>query len=221
MVPLLFLLKRFGRWLVLMAMLSLALLMAWRAWLSLTYQPYTSLEQLPAGQVALVFGAEVRHNRPSAVLADRVEAAVALYHAGKVQKLLMSGDNRYLDYNEPAVMGAYAIEHNVPAEDIILDYAGRRTYDSCYRAREIFGLEAAILVTQAFHQARAAYLCQQLGVKAIGYSADKRPYLRRLRLWWEVRETLAAAAAWWDINVTRPTPVLGEKLPIKIGFEAR
>jgi SanA protein len=76
-------------------------------------------------------------------------------------------------------------------------------------------------VTQTFHQARAAYLCQQLGVKAIGYSADKRPYLRRLRLWWEVRETLAAAAAWWDINITRPTPVLGEKLPIKIGFEAR
>jgi SanA protein len=187
----LFLLKRYEHWLVLMAMLPLALLMAWRAWLNFTYQPYTSLEQLPAGQVTLVFGAEVRHNRPSAVLADRVEAAVALYHAGKVQKLLMSGDNRYLDYNEPAVMRAYTIELKVPAEDIILDYAGRRTYDSCYRAGEIFGLEAAILVTQAFHQARAAYLCQQLGVKAVGYSADKRLYLRRLRLWWEVRETLA------------------------------
>ncbi len=221
MVPLLFLLKRSGRWLVLMAMLPFTLLIAWRAWLHLTYQPYSLLEQLPAGQVALVFGAGIRNNRPSAVLADRVEAAAALYHAGKVQKLLMSGDNRYLDYNEPAVMQAYAIELKVPAEDIILDYAGRRTYDSCYRAREIFGLETAILVTQTFHQARAAYLCQQLGIKAIGYSADKRPYSRRLRLWWEVRETLAAAAAWWDINVTRPIPVLGEKLPIKVGFEAR
>ncbi len=212
--------KRYWAWLILAAALPLGLLIAWRAWLSLTHQPYTSLEQLPSGQVALVFGAGIRNNRPSAALADRVEAAAALYHAGKVQKLLMTGDNRYLDYNEPAVMQAYAIELNVPAADITLDYAGRRTYDSCYRARAIFGLEAAVLVTQAFHQARAAYLCQQLGVRAIGYTADKRAYSRRLRLWWEVRETLASAVAWWDINVTRPTPVLGEKLPIKVVFEA-
>lgn len=142
----LFLLKRSGRWPVLMAILPFALLMAWRTWLNVTYQPYTSLEQLPAGQVALVFGAGIRNNRPSAVLADRVEAAAALYHAGKVQKLLMTGDNRYLDYNEPAVMQAYAIELKVPAEDIILDYAGRRTYDSCYRAREIFGLGRSFFV---------------------------------------------------------------------------
>ena len=155
-----------------------------------------------------------RHNRPSAALADRVEAAADLYHAGKVQKLLLTGDNRFVDYNEPGVMRAYALELGVPDEDIVLDYAGRRTYDSCYRARAIFQIKAAVLVTQGFHQARAAYLCDQLGVKPVGFVADKRYYLRRLRLWWEIRETLASAVAWWDINVAQPTPILGEVIPL-------
>lgn len=193
------------------------LVMVWRNWLKSAYQThiYTAIDDLPPHQVAIVFGAGVRNNRPSAALADRVEAAAALYHAGKVHKLLMTGDNRFVDYNEPQVMKEYAQKLNVPAEDIVLDYAGRRTYDSCYRARIIFGLEAAILVTQGFHQARAAYLCDNLGVEPVGFVAANRRYRRQLRLWWDLRETLASAAAWWDINIARPRPVLGEPIPIE------
>lgn len=202
-----------------MSLLPPGLLMGWRVWLNFSYRAstYTIATEVPTQNIAIVFGAGIRQDRPSAVLADRVEAAAALYHAGKVQKLLMTGDNRFLDYNEPAVMQDYAEELNVPVEDIVLDYAGRRTYDSCYRAKAIFEVDQAVLVTQAFHQARAAYLCDQLGIKSVGLVADRRAYARSLRLWWEIRETLASAAAWWDVNIARPTPVLGEKLPIKVG----
>ncbi len=210
-------LTRVFAWLMWAGLVCLVGLIGWRVWLNWSYHTriYTSVDEVPERRVALVFGAGVRQDRPSAVLADRIEAAALLYHAGKVDKLLMTGDNRFIYYNEPAVMKAYAEELQVPAEDIVLDYAGRRTYDSCYRARAIFAVDEAVLVSQEFHLARAAYLCEQLGVEPAGFVADQRTYLRRLRWWWEVRETLATAAAWWDIHVTRPLPVLGEMLPIK------
>ena len=109
-------------------------------------------ENVPSRPVAIVFGAGLqRDGTPSPVLKDRVSMAARLYFAGKVQKLLLSGDNRFIDYNEPGSMRAFAISLGVPAEDIVLDYAGRRTYDTCYRAKTIFGLQQAILVTQSFH----------------------------------------------------------------------
>jgi SanA protein len=208
--------KKYGGGWLLAGLVLPGLLVAWRVWLNLAYATatFTAIADVPPHRVALVFGAGVRNNRPSAALADRIEAAAALYQAGRVQKLLMSGDNRFVNYNEPGVMQAYAQALGVPAQDIVLDYAGRRTYDSCYRARAIFQVTEAVLVTQGFHQARAAYLCDRLGVRSVGLVADKRYYLRRLRLWWEVRETLASAIAWWDVNVARPTPVLGEVIPI-------
>ena len=209
-------LKRFLIGVILTGGLLCLLLAGWRIWLILSYRPqlYDSTDEVPPHQVAIVFGAGIRNNRPSPALADRVAAAAALYHAGKVQKLLMSGDNRFIYYNEPEVMKVYAQELNVPAEDIVLDYAGRRTYDTCYRARAIFEIKAAILVTQGFHLVRAAYLCEQFGVKPVGLVADRPRYFRRLPLWWEVRETVASAVAWWDVNIARPTPVLGEVIPI-------
>ena len=88
----------------------------------------------------------------------------------------MSGDNRFIDYNEPGAMQAFALELGIPEEDIVLDYAGRRTYDTCYRAGEIFQLETAILVTQEFHLPRALYICNVLDIKAVGVSADVRTY---------------------------------------------
>ena len=109
-----------------------------------------------------------RNGTPTPVLQDRIETAADLYFAGKVEKLLMSGDNRFIYYNEPGAMREYAISLGVPEEDIVLDYAGRRTYDTCYRAKAIFGLEKAILVTQAFHMPRALYTCNQLGVESPG-----------------------------------------------------
>jgi SanA protein len=165
--------------------------------------------------VAIVFGAGLRWDgTPSPVLRDRVATAAQLYFDGKVHKLLMSGDNRYLDYNEPGAMQAYALQLGVPAEDIVLDYAGRRTYDTCYRARDIFQVESAILVTQTFHLPRAIYVCNRLGLPAVGVSADQRLYRRPARLFWSLRETLATLIALWEVHIARPLPVLGDPEPI-------
>jgi SanA protein len=172
-------------------------------------------ETVPARQVAIVFGAGLmRDGSPTAVLRDRVSVAARLYFDGKVEKLLMSGDNSTLYYNEPGAMQQYAIDLGVPEDAIVLDYAGRRTYDTCYRARHIFEVSDAILVTQSFHLPRALYTCNRLGVSAIGVPADLRPYLRRAMAFWNLREIPATLRALWEVHVTRPLPILGEPEPI-------
>jgi SanA protein len=174
-----------------------------------------SVESVLADRVAIVFGAGLRRDgTPSPVLRDRIATAARLYFEGKVEKLLMSGDNRFEDYNEPGAMKDYALELGIPAKDIVLDYAGRRTYDTCYRARDIFRLNSAILVTQAFHLPRALYICNQLGLPAVGVPADQREYRQASRVYWSIRETLATMAALWEVHVTRPVPVLGDPEPI-------
>src|SRR5258706_1690913 len=125
----------------------------------------TESEVLAGRRVAIIFGAGLlRDGGPTAVLQDRIRRAANLYFAGKVEKLLMSGDNRFVDYNEPESMRQYALSLGVPDEAIVRDYAGRSTYDTCYRAKAIFGVSAAILVTQKFHLPRAIFLCNMLGV---------------------------------------------------------
>jgi SanA protein len=177
---------------------------------------YTDIHAVPPAPIALVLGAGLqRDGLPTPALHDRVATAVDLYKAGIVKKLLMSGDNRFVNYNEPAAMKTLAIRLGVPAQDIVLDYAGRRTYDSCYRAKEIFGVQRAVIVSQAFHLDRALFLCDAVGIPAVGISADRAAYGTALR-WWKLREVLATGAAWWDVNVRHPVPVLGEKLPIKM-----
>jgi SanA protein len=174
-----------------------------------------STDQVPEHKVAIVFGAGLwRDGSPTPVLRDRVETAAKLYFAGKVEKLLMSGDNSYLDYNEPGAMRGYALELGVPDDAIVLDYAGRRTYDTCYRAKHIFGVEEAILVTQAFHMPRALYVCNQLDLDSVGVVANSRLYRRGSVVWWQMRETPATLVALWEVLVTHPEPILGEKEPI-------
>ena len=130
-----------------------------------------SVADAPSAPVAVVFGAGLQKDgTPSPVLKDRVTAAVQLYQAGKVKKLLMSGDNRFVDYNEPASMRDYALSQGVPEEAIVLDFAGRRTYDTCYRARDIFGLDDILVVTQKFHLPRAIFTCSGMGSNSKGFS---------------------------------------------------
>lgn len=170
------------------------------------------IEDSPSSPVAVVFGAGLmRDGSPTAVLQDRVSTAARLYKAGKVNKILMSGDNRRIDYNEPRSMQELAVSLGVPEEDIILDYAGLRTYDTCYRARDIFGLSEAILITQRFHLPRAVFTCNSLGIKAVGVIADQRQYTTTSYGYWKLRETLASLIALLDIWVFKPLPILGEK----------
>jgi SanA protein len=175
------------------------------------YEPQTATYH----RVAIVFGAGLqRDGTPAAVLRDRVTIASELYFAGKVDKLLMSGDNRTIYYNEPQAMHDYAVRLGVPSKDIVLDYAGQRTYDTCYRARDIFGLDDAILVTQAFHLPRAIYTCNTLGIQVIGVPADRRNYSRGPYIFWNIRELLATINAVWELHYARPLPILGRFEPI-------
>jgi vancomycin permeability regulator SanA len=170
---------------------------------------------VPSKRVAIVFGAGLwRDGSPTPVLRDRVATAADLYFSGKVEKLLLSGDNSSIYYNEPAAMHEYALSLGVPERDITLDYAGRRTYDTCYRARVIFGLKDAILVTQAFHLPRAVYTCNMLGLPAIGVPADQREYRRRSLLYWNSREIPATLVALLEVHITHPLPILGKPEPI-------
>ena len=174
-----------------------------------TYQ----VDDVPSVRAAIVFGAGLTASgAPTAVLKDRVTTAVNLYQAGKVEKILMSGDNSHISYNEPGAMKSYALDLGMPEEDIVLDYAGRRTYDTCYRAGAIFQLDQAILVTQKFHLSRALYTCNGLGVESVGVEADLRPY--RDEEFWKIREIGASLVAFIQVHLTQPEPILGDIEPI-------
>jgi SanA protein len=208
--------KMFLKILFVLAVLGLLILIISRLVTGVYARPKTyTAADVPARRVAIVFGAGLwRDGTATPVLHDRVQTAANLYFAGKVEKLLMSGDNRFVEYNEPAVMRELAISIGVPEDAIVLDYAGRRTYDTCYRAKAIFGVTEAILVTQAFHLPRTIFLCSQLGVDSAGVAADLRVYRKSSVLYWNMRELLATVAALWDVNISHPVPVLGDPEPI-------
>ena len=201
-----------------LALIVLGLLVLFLPRIITTISSWTRIYQVndaPTERVAIVFGAGLnRDGTPTAILRDRVETAAQLYFDGKVQKLLMSGDNRFVNYNEPEAMRQYALSLGVPSDAIVLDYAGRRTYDTCYRAKAIFGLDSALLVTQQFHLPRALFLCNALGLKAVGVKADNGQYRKLYMLIWNIREQLATVGAFVDVYLTKPLPVLGNPEPI-------
>jgi SanA protein len=168
---------------------------------------FRDVAAVPRKRVAIVFGAQVLPGgRLSSALAYRVDAAIALYKAGKVERLLMTGDNRTPEYDEPTAMRNYAVARGVPADAIERDYAGLRTYDSCYRARSVFGVrpDEAILVTQEYHLSRALFTCGKLDVRAIGFVAE--PFVGPRAAEAERREHPARWLAWWQVVVSRPEP---------------
>lgn len=167
---------------------------------------HRDVADVPERDVALVLGASVRGQRLSAMLEDRVASAVDLYHAGKVRKLLMSGDNSSRYYDEVTAMRNHAIRLGVPPDDVVRDFAGFRTFDSVYRARDLWGVRSMAIVTQEFHLPRAVYLANRLGVDAVGLVADRRTYHRVSIRRAESRELLARIGAWLDLNLLGTKP---------------
>jgi SanA protein len=156
---------------------------------------------VPVGDTAIVFGAGILPGgEPTAVLYDRVATAAELYRLGKVERIVLTGDGRTDAHNEPRVMRWVALALGVPDGALLLDDAGLRTFDSCRRAKEAFGVATAILVTQRFHLPRALMLCESQGVAAVGVAGDRRSYSWRWRLSWQLRETAATAMAWWEVS---------------------
>jgi len=208
--------KKFLRFILVCACIALILLGISRVTMIITSRDNTyDLASVPAAQVALVPGAGITaDDRPTLALQDRLDGAIELYQAGKVKKILMSGDNSSIYYNEPGAMANYAIEQGVPGSDIVLDYAGRRTYDTCYRAKEIFGLDSVVITTQKYHLPRMVFLCDQFGLNTYGVPVRQSEYLLNRYIFWNVREVFATLAAYLDIYLLKPEPILGTPEPI-------
>jgi len=178
-----------------------------------------SLEELDAAPVAIVLGAGVRADgKPSDALADRLEQALELYRAGKVRKLLLTGDHGTREYDETNGMRRFVLARGVREEDVFCDHAGFSTHDSLARARQVFGVRRAIVVTQAFHLPRALYTAQALGIEAQGVPCDRRAYQKGL--WYALRETGSRTKAFVQSGLLRCGPRVGGE-PIAIEGDGR
>ncbi|MFC4146049.1 vancomycin high temperature exclusion protein [Micromonospora mangrovi] len=165
---------------------------------------------VPDEPVALVLGTKVEADgTPSPFLTGRLEIARRLFTAGRVRAILVSGDNMHAGYNEPEAMRRWLLDHGLPAEKVVMDYAGFDTYDSCARARRIFGVDRATVVTQSFHLPRAVALCRHLGIDAVGVGDDTaRRYAERWRIS-STREYGACVKAAVDVLTGRDPVHLG------------
>ena len=196
------------------AALAVAPLMNW--WVHRQARPYVvEAEKVEHAQVGIVLGALVygKSGRLSPVLEDRVDTAIALYKAGKVERLLMSGDHGQSNYDEVNAMRRYARDHGVPDDRIFTDHAGFNTYDTMVRARKVFLVENAVVVTNGFHLDRSVFLARSAGIRAQGVVADKRPYSDAN--YNDQREFLARCKAVLNVYLLRPDPAfLGPAIPI-------
>ncbi|WP_315987437.1 vancomycin high temperature exclusion protein [Actinomadura sp. HBU206391] len=162
-------------------------------------------ERVPAAPVALVFGAGLFGDRPSPFLAGRLDVAARLYRLGKVRAILVTGDNGTRSYDEPTAMRDYLTGHGVPAAKVVLDYAGFDTWDSCVRARRVFGVHRAVVVTQRFHLPRAVATCRAAGIDASGVGHDSSSMAAVTTKAGYARELAASAKALFDL-ARRPRP---------------
>lgn len=160
----------------------------------------------------LILGAGVKDSKPKPMLRDRLLIGIELYKSGAAKKIIMSGDHGRADYDEVNVMRAFALEQGVRAEDIFLDHAGFSTYDSVYRAKNIFGAENIIIVSQKYHLYRALYIAKELGVKSAGVSADLNPYSGQLKR--DIREIIARDKDFFKCIIKPKAQIMGDKIPL-------
>ncbi|WP_301196513.1 ElyC/SanA/YdcF family protein [Muribaculum intestinale] len=176
---------------------------------------YTSVDSVPHNKVALLLGTNPlnKWGRPNSYFTNRIKTASELYHAGKVDYIIASGDNHTKDYDEPTAMRDSLMAHGVPEERIILDFAGFRTLDSVVRAKEVFGCDSLIIISQADHNARALYLAEANGIEAVAVSAPLRAG-RWVRTRLAIREWLARDKMMLDIWFGKQPHFLGERIEI-------
>ncbi|MCR4860644.1 MAG: YdcF family protein [Bacteroidales bacterium] len=173
---------------------------------------YADPQELPHRHAALLLGtsSNFRDGRPNLYFTNRIEAARTLLELGKVDKILVSGDNRHISYNEPQMMRKALLSRGVPDSLIVLDYAGFRTLDSVIRAKEVFGQDTYIVVSQRFHNERAVFIAGRHGIDAIGFDAEDVHSLGGLRT--RLRELLARVKVFVDLATHQGPHFLGEKV---------
>ncbi len=170
-----------------------------------------SVDNAPARDVAIVLGAGVRYGQPSPYLRARLDIAHQLYEKGQIRAILVSGDNRQSDYNEPDAMRNYLIDKGIPASQVVADYAGVNTHATCVRAKEIFGVSEGLIISQSYHLPRAVTTCRLVGVNAIGVGDDSRAKDATWRDY-AIREIPASMKMVIDVLTDRK-PILGEREP--------
>lgn len=171
---------------------------------------YTNIDKIPQYNVAIVFGAGLKADHtPTDLLKDRLNTAYQLYLNEKVDRILISGDNTSDGYSEPQAMYDYLVfTLDVNPEDVVRDFAGLRTYDTCARAKNIWGIDKAILISQGYHLSRAIFTCSKLGIDSTGYSATQYEY--QDETYYKLREIFAIHKAVLDVYVIHPEYIGGE-----------
>ncbi len=175
---------------------------------------FYDIEQLPKNKVGLVLGtsSKLMQGGNNPYYTNRVAAAIALYKAGKIDYILVSGDNATPYYNEPSTFKKDLLLGGIPEEKIFLDYAGFRTLDSMVRAKEVFGLDSVTVISQKFHNARAIYLAERKGLKAIGFNADDIEGSEGLKV--QMREYFARVKVFLDLMLNTEPRFYGDKIAI-------
>ena len=174
---------------------------------------YKEISDIPQKQVAIVLGAYVYPDgRMSDILKDRVDTGIELYKLEKVEKILISGDHGRTNYDEVNTVKKYLLENEINEKDIFLDHAGFDTYDSMYRAKNIFEVTSAIVVTQKFHLSRSIFIARSVDIDAIGMIADKQNYLGMTR--YKIRESLSRIKAFLNVVLKSKPKYLGDVIPI-------
>jgi SanA protein len=164
-----------------------------------------SFEEAPTSTVIMVLGASVKTNgQPGKLLQDRLDLGIDLFNAGKAPYILITGDDGLNRANEIYVMQKYLLSKGIPLDKIVIDGHGYRTYESCKRANEVFHIEDALIVTQAFHLPRATFLCERFDITSHGVKADKQKYDRVI--YNNLRDWLASSKAWIDTHLWVPEP---------------
>ncbi|TGY40798.1 SanA protein [Clostridium sartagoforme] len=181
-----------------------------------SYKKYIyNIEDIPKGEDAIiVLGAGVKNNgTPSDILADRLETSIEVYNEGAAGALILSGDHGREEYNEVGAMKDYVLKNNIDESIVFMDHAGFSTYDTMYRAKEIFKVKSAVIVTNEYHLPRALYIARKLGIEAYGVKSDKRGY--QLMDSYKKREVLAKLKDFAYVNILKPEPkFLGESIPV-------
>ena len=177
---------------------------------------FTDINKLPKVDAIIVLGAKVNNETLSYVLEDRLVAGVNIIYANKAEAILLSGDHGQKEYDEVNSMRKYILRRNfnIQKEQIFMDHAGFDTYDSMFRAKKIFGIKSAIIVTQDFHINRSVYIARNLGIEAYGFAVDESKYVESIRLNWRIRELLTRIKAFKDVLINSNPTYLGEKIPI-------
>ena len=176
-------------------------------------QIFYEQDKLSEKQTALLLGARVYSDgRLSHIMQDRAETAIEIYKMGKVDKILISGDHGTSEYDEVNTIKDYLLKKGVKSEDVFTDHAGFDTYDSVYRARDIFEVDSMIIVTQKFHLPRAVYIANSLGVESVGIVADKRRYVDKERNM--IRESISRVKALLNVIFKAQPKFLGEVISI-------